>query len=88
MRGHPALKNLSYGMISRIIADNDGAWSEDNAEFQAMIDEVQGVEIEYGDPDDHARDNARAEGANKIMEAGIQSLFNMNATYHPVLSLP
>ena len=74
MRGHPALKNLSYGMISRIITDNDGAWSEDNAEFQAMIDEVQGVEIEYGDPADHARDNARAEGANKIIEAGIQSL--------------
>ena len=54
MRGHPALQNLPYTIISRIITDNDGAWSEDNAEFQAMIDEVQGVEIEYGDPADHA----------------------------------
>ena len=74
MRGHPALQNLPYTIISRIITDNDGAWSEDNAEFQAMIESIRGIEIEYGDPADHARDNARAEGANKIIEAGIQSV--------------
>ena len=30
--------------------------------------------MDWGHPTDHARDNARAEGANKIIEAGIQSL--------------
>ena len=61
-------------MISRIFTDNDGAWSEDNVEFSAMVEDQGGLEIDYGDPADHARDNARAEGANKIIEAGIQSI--------------
>ena len=28
----------------------------------------------YSDPGEHARENSRAEGANKIIEAGIQCL--------------
>ena len=74
MREHPSLVDIPYRMISHIITDNDGAWSEDNAEYQAMLEAIGGVEMEYGDPADHARDNARAEGSNKIIEAGIQSL--------------
>ena len=30
--------------------------------------------MEYGDPADRARDNARAEGSNSIIEAGIRPL--------------
>ena len=74
MRAHPALKGCPYTFISQIFTDNESVWGPDASEFSQMIDEVGGIEVDYGDPADHARDNARAEGANKIIEAGIQSL--------------
>ena len=74
MRAHPALKEIPYTFISQIFTDHESVWSPDASEFKEMIEEVGGVEVDYGDPADHARDNARAEGANKIVEAGIQSL--------------
>jgi len=74
VRSHPAFVGLDYQMIGKIITDNESVWKEDCREFQSMVEKVGGLEIEYCDPADHARDNARAEGANKIIEAGIQSL--------------
>ncbi|MBT5795931.1 MAG: hypothetical protein HOI09_00965 [Porticoccaceae bacterium] len=74
LRDHPAFIDISYGIVSNIITDNDGAWSEDNDEWQSMIRAERGIEMIYADPQDHARDNAKAEGANKIIEAGICSL--------------
>jgi len=73
MRSHPAFVGLDYQMIGHIVTDNDGAWSEENVEFQNMVDHVRGLDIEYTEPGDK-RKNPRAEGANKIVEAGIQSL--------------
>ena len=49
-------------------------WDEEAKEFNSMVDRVGGLVMDWGDPTDHARDNTRAEGANKIVEAGIQSL--------------
>ena len=85
LRSHPALVGIhgkDYSYITKIVTDNDGAWNEDNEEFQSMLNEFIDteakwggpIEMQYGDPQDHARDNARAEGMNKIIEAGIQSL--------------
>ena len=75
LRSHPAFVGFDdYQIIGKIVTDNDPVWSEDCTEFQNMISEIGGLEIEYVDPADHARNNARAEGANKIIEAGIQSL--------------
>ncbi|MBT5796252.1 MAG: hypothetical protein HOI09_02590, partial [Porticoccaceae bacterium] len=74
LRDHPAYIDVQYGIVSRIITDNDSVWDEDNEEWQQMIKAEGGIEMIYGDPQDHARDNARAEGANKIIEAGICSI--------------
>jgi hypothetical protein len=74
LRAHPAFRETEYGIISRIITDNDSVWGDDTEVFQEMIVRVKGVEVIYGPPEDHARANARAEGSNKIIEAGIQSL--------------
>ena len=74
MRSHPAYAGISHQIVGKIITDNESVWSEDASAFQAMIDELGGLEMEYGDPADHARDNATAEGANKIILAGICSL--------------
>ena len=73
MRSHPAYVGLDYRIIGRIVTDNDGAWSEENSKFQSMIEELGGLEVEYTEPGDK-RKNPRAEGMNKIVEAGIQSL--------------
>jgi hypothetical protein len=74
MRAHPALRDLDYGFISKIITDNDSVWGDDTEVFKEMVERVKGLEVVYGAPEDHARENARAEGSNKIIEAGIQSL--------------
>jgi hypothetical protein len=42
-----------------------------------MVVAVGGLEMIYVDPSNHARENARAEGANKIIEAGIQSIIHV-----------
>jgi site-specific DNA-cytosine methylase len=79
MRTHPAFHENPHPIIGKITTDNDGAWSIENREFQQMVAEVGGLEIEYGDTIDHARDNAVAEGSNKIIEDGIKSiLFDRN----------
>ena len=39
-----------------------------------MVEEIEGLEMDYTDTTDHARDNALGEGANKIVEAAIQSI--------------
>jgi len=74
LRDHPAYIDINYGIVSRIITDNDSVWDEDCEEWQQMIKAEGGMDMIYGDPQDHARDNARAEGANKIIEAGICSI--------------
>ena len=74
LRGHPALKDVPYQAIARINTDNESVWDEEAKEFNSMVDRVRGLVMDWGDPTDHARDNARAEGVNKIIEAGIQSL--------------
>lgn len=74
LRAHPAYVDIDYQIIGRIVTDNEGVWNEDATDFQNMLDEVKGCEMIYGDSQDHARDNARAEGKNKIIEAGIQSI--------------
>ena len=71
MRNHPAYADIDYKIVGKIVTDNDGAWNEDNQEFQAMVSEVRGLEMEYTEPGDK-RKNPRAEGANNIIEAGIQ----------------
>ena len=47
-------------------------WDEDHTAFNNMLDEVGGLIIEYTEPGDKSK-NPRAEGQNKIVEAGIQS---------------
>ena len=74
MRSHPAFKDCAYQIVANIMTDNDPVWAESCGIFTEMIERVGSLLIDYGDPADHARDNARAEGANKIIEAGIQSL--------------
>ena len=74
LRAHPACKGRPYQVVGNIFTDNESVWDEEASEFQAMVDRVGGLLMEYGDPADHARDNARAEGSNKVVEAGIQSL--------------
>jgi hypothetical protein len=79
LRAHPAYQGSPIRLVSKIETDNDGAWSASNKVWNAMLDEVKGVEMQYGDAQDHARDNATAEGSNKIVEAGIKSiLFDKN----------
>ena len=77
MRAHPAFYKSPYQMISRILTDNAGEWSEECKDFNSVMDK-RGVEVIWGDPQDHARDAAVAEGANKIVEAGIQSTLYQN----------
>ena len=74
LREHPACKGRPYQVIGNIFTDNESVWDEEASAFQAMVERVGGLLMEYGDPADHARDNARAEGSNKVVEAGIQSL--------------
>ena len=74
LRGHPALQDLDYVPISHIYTDNESVWDEYATAFNAFVDRTPSLLIDYADPSDHARDNAMAEGANKIIEAGIQSL--------------
>ena len=78
IRGHAAFKGVDYQVVAKITTDNDGAWSDDNESFQEMVTKVRGLEIEYADPANHARDNATAEGANKFIETAIQSLLYEN----------
>ena len=74
MRRHPAFLDLEYQMIAQIVTDNESVWNDDASKFQNMLDRVGGVTMDYAAPEDHARGNARAEGSNKIIEAGIQSI--------------
>ena len=82
--------HTAYAMVSVIVTDNESVWSAECREFHDMLHSLGECrwiplqtkttardvipEIVYGAPEDHARDNARAEGANKIIEAGICSL--------------
>ena len=74
LRSHPALQSLDYPIISHIFTDNESVWDEFSTEFNQWCEKIGGLLVEYGDPSDHARDNARAEGSNRIIEAGIKSL--------------
>ena len=64
-------------IIGHIVTDNDSVWSEECETFQNMIHEVGGIEVEYTEPGTKNK-NPRAEGMNKIVEAGIQSLLYEN----------
>ena len=61
-------------MISAIHTDNESVWAEECTNFTEIIEAEGGLDMIYSDPGEHARENSRAEGANKIIEAGIQSL--------------
>ena len=78
LRVHPAFHECPYKPVSKILTDNAGEWSEECKDFSQVIRDKLGVEVTWGDPQDHARDAARAEGANKIVEAGIQSTLYQN----------
>ena len=73
LRSHPAYVGIDYQIIGMIVTDNDSVWDEDNTEFQNMVSEMKGLIMEYTEPGEK-RKNPRAEGQNKIVEAGIQSL--------------
>ena len=75
MRAHPSYVGFDlYGIISAIHTDNESVWAEECANFTESIEAEGGLDMIYSDPGEHARENSRAEGANKIIEAGVQSL--------------
>ena len=75
MRAHPSYVGFDlYGIISAIHTDNESVWAEECTNFTEIIEAEGGLDMIYSDPGEHARENSRAEGANKIIEAGIQSL--------------
>ena len=56
-----------YGMISAIHTDNESVWAEECTNFTEIIEAEGGLDMIYSDPGEHARENSRAEGANKII---------------------
>ena len=58
-RTQPVKVDPRYQVVGNIFTDNESVWDEEASEFQAMVDRVGGLLMEYGDPADHARDNAR-----------------------------
>ena len=76
LRSHPAYRDIKYTIVSKIVTDNDGVWDDDAREWEAMLESIDSsLDImEYGDPADHARDNARVEAKNKFLVSGICSI--------------
>ena len=78
MRAHPSPVGFDqYGRISAVHStDNESVWAEECANFTEIIEAEGGLDMAYSDPGEHARETSWpwAEGANKIIEAGIQSL--------------
>ena len=77
LRSHPAYRDITYTIVSKIVTDNESVWDEDASEWEEMLRQVNSsVEhmMEYADPADHARDNARAEAKNNFIEAGLCSI--------------
>ena len=74
LRGHPAFTGFDqYQIIGMIYTDNEKVWDEFAVVFQEMVHRVDHLVIEYTEPGEKKK-NPRAEGANRIVEAGICSL--------------
>ena len=71
-RENPLFADLPYPMCFMLKTDNDGAWSEENREWQAMIDRTK-VSMYYVAPDRHAEANGFAEKACGIIEVVTKS---------------
>ena len=76
LRSDPLYRCFNHQMVSHIKTDHDGAWDDDNAEYQAMIKEL-GIKMEYISPDRH-EENGRAEKACDIVECIVKSLLMQN----------
>ena len=75
MRAHPAYVGFDlYDAISAIHTDNRLVWAEKCANFTEITEAEGGLDMIYSDPGEHTRENSRAEGSNKIIKAGAQSL--------------
>lgn len=77
---------LSTSCEGKIVTDNERVWDSEATEFNNMLEEVGGCEVEWGDPQDHARDNARAEGMNKIIEADQDQPAPITQLFHGYIS--
>ena len=71
-RANPLFADLPYPMCFMLKTDNDGAWNEDNREWQAMIKKYH-VNMYYVAPDRHAEANGFAEKARGIIEVVTKS---------------
>ena len=68
MRAHPSYVSFDlYIIISAIHTDNESVWAEECANFTKIIEAEGGLDMIYSDLGEHARENSRAEGSNKII---------------------
>ena len=77
MRARPSYVGFDlHGITSAINTCNESVRAKECANSTEIIEAegLGGLGMMYSDPGEHARENSRAEGANKIIEAGIQSL--------------
>ena len=75
MRRNVIYACLPYPVVSCIRTDNEGSWSLSNAEWTAMLQQLQPtVEMHYVCPDRHAQENGYAESACKIIEITIKQI--------------
>ena len=77
LRNGPLYQRYSYGMVSHIKTDMDGAWRHDNEDWQKQIVSKLGVKMEYISPDRHEQ-NGVAERAIHIVEVVTKAILMQN----------